>query len=204
MEGEVASQDAERVVIEVSGHEQGGGPAMTFKLGDVHTITVGNKHHVINEKPHHADHTPHTAPQSRRHAEARHRKGQGHARGHHGVPHPPASEETIRTVGSTPPDWWDSVPLQYPNTLDLTWPDRPQGPWNAGKNVGRSRWSVIDENPGKWRSGVRFLHYMLTVHKDDPQKLTKVMNSLASCYFNLLQDWPRAAFWWRMAARANR
>lgn len=107
----------------------------------------------------------------------------------------------IMSAGKTPPEWWDSVALSYPDTLELSWPDKPPGPWNARKNVGQYIWSIINENPGKWKSGVRFLHHMLTVHKDDAQKLIKVMDALASMYCNLHQDYARAAFWWHQVKR---
>jgi uncharacterized protein with FMN-binding domain len=91
------------------------------------------------------------------------------------------------------------VPLEYPRTLDLSWPENPPGPWNPQKNVGQYLWSTINENPHKWRSGIRFLHYLLTVHKDDPARLARTMRSLGNSYVKLLQDWPRGAFWLRKA-----
>lgn len=108
-------------------------------------------------------------------------------------------EALITREGRTAPDWWNSVALEYPPTLDLSWPDNPPGPWNARKNVGQYVWSVINENPRKWKSGIRFLHHLLTVHKEDRGKLRKVMDALATAYGNLLEDRARAAFWWRQA-----
>ncbi|MCX5684720.1 MAG: FMN-binding protein, partial [Planctomycetota bacterium] len=101
---------------------------------------------------------------------------------------------------TTAPDWWNSVPLNYPPTLDLTWTDpKPKEPWTPSKNVGQYFWSVINENPGKWREGVKLGHHLLSVNKDNPAVLHKVMNSLGGMYHNLLGDWARAAFWWRKA-----
>ncbi|HAK96942.1 MAG TPA: hypothetical protein DCM87_18620 [Planctomycetes bacterium] len=105
----------------------------------------------------------------------------------------------IEREGKTPPAWWDSMPLEYPPGLDLSWPKDAPGPWDAGKNVGQYIWSVINENPGKWRSGVRFLHHLLTVHKDNTAVLCKVVDALARMYCDLHQDYARAAFWWQQA-----
>lgn len=101
--------------------------------------------------------------------------------------------------GRTPPDWFDATPLEYPQSLDLDWPEPAPKPWNNQKNVGQYVWDIINPNPGRWRSGVRFMHHLLEKHKDDPQSRERVMKSLASMYFRFFQDYPRAAFWWRLA-----
>jgi len=196
VEGRVVSETAEGVTIKAT---MGGSTAeMRFALSRVHAITVAGRRRVVNDK---AGHKPPTPKPSTAEGEPK--------------PDPPEAtsgrttrsraevEALIQQAGTTPPDWWDRVPLEYPQSLDLSWPDKPEGPWNAQKNVGQYIWSVINENPHKWRSGVRFLHHMLTVHKDDPAKLTKVMESLASAYFTLLEDHARAAFWWRLAAKRS-
>jgi len=77
-------------------------------------------------------------------------------------------EKLIGHLGRTRPDWWDSVPLDYPKTLDLSWPQPAPQPWNNQKNVGQYVWDIINHNPKKWREGVRFMHYLLTLHKDHP------------------------------------
>ena len=121
---------------------------------------------------------------------------------------PAGAAETTRTkaqidalvdqAGRSKPDWWGKTSLDYPRTLDLSWPDRPQGPWNARKNVGQYVWSVINENPGRWQSGTKFMHFLLARNKNNPRVLNKTVGQLAHCYQNLLRDWPRAAFWRRM------
>lgn len=108
-------------------------------------------------------------------------------------------ERLIDQLGRTPPDWWDSVPLDYPKTLDLSWPQRPPPTWNNQKNVGQYLWDVIQPNPSKWREGVRFVHHLLELHADDPEKRTRAMTTLGRLYYLLLQDYARAAFWWRRA-----
>ncbi len=109
----------------------------------------------------------------------------------------------IDKQGRTPPEWWDSVPLSYPKTLDLSWPEPAPAPWNAQKNVGQYVWDIINPNPGKWREGVRLMHHLLVLHKDDPDKTYRAMELLAHMYHDLLQDYPRAAFWWRKVLAAQ-
>ena len=108
-------------------------------------------------------------------------------------------KSVITEAGRTPPEWYDATPLDYPQTLDLSWPQKPPGGWNNQKNVGQYIWDVINPNPGRWRSGVRFMHHMLSVHKDDPTMRQCVMNELGRMYCELLQDYARAAFWYEQA-----
>jgi len=109
-------------------------------------------------------------------------------------------EALIAKAGTTPPDWWDSVALNYPPTLNLTWAD-PGKQWNAQRNLGQYIWDIINPNPPRWREGVKLLHHVLTVNKDDPENLERTAEALATMYHNLLQDWERAAFWWRKTAQ---
>lgn len=105
----------------------------------------------------------------------------------------------IDEVGRTPPEWFDATPLEHPDTLDLSWPlHPPEKDWNNQKNVGQYIWDIIHPNPDRWRGGVRLLHHLLTVHKE-PALLQRDMKSLGAMYFELLQDYPRAAFWLRQA-----
>ncbi|HUV62908.1 MAG TPA: FMN-binding protein [Sedimentisphaerales bacterium] len=108
-------------------------------------------------------------------------------------------EAIIKQEGSKPPDWWDSVELKYPNTLDLSWPVRlPQGtPWNANKNVGQYIWDVINPNPPRWKEGIKLVNHLMILHKDDPAKLERSLDTLGRMFNDLLEDWARAAFWWR-------
>ena len=107
--------------------------------------------------------------------------------------------ELISQIGPTPPDWYDSTPLDYPDTLDLEWPHPAPKQWNNQKNVGQYVWDKINPNDNKWRSGVKLMHHLLSLHKDDANTSRRVMLSLASMYFRFFQDYPRAAFWWRKA-----
>ena len=111
-------------------------------------------------------------------------------------------EALIAKVGSTSPEWWSAVKVDYPESLDLSWPEPPPTKdWDPSRNVGQFIWSVINENPSRWREGVKFLHGLLPLHKDDPVKLWRVMNALATMYDTLLEDHARAAFWWQKALK---
>lgn len=109
-------------------------------------------------------------------------------------------EALIKEVGSTSPEWWNSVEPTYPATLDLDWPLKPVGQWNARRNVGQYLWDIINPNPSKWKEGVKLVHMLMIRHKDDPAKLNRSMNTLGRMFHDLLEDWARAAFWWRMSA----
>ncbi|MEK6259718.1 MAG: FMN-binding protein [Planctomycetota bacterium] len=103
----------------------------------------------------------------------------------------------INKLGKTPPDWFQATKVNYPPTLDLTWPEKPEGGWNNQKNVGQFLWDVINPNPGRWREGVKLMHQLLTTHQKDPVKREKIMLTLANLYHNLIEDYGRAAFWYR-------
>ena len=105
----------------------------------------------------------------------------------------------VDRLGRTKPDWYDQTPLDHPQTLDLSWDQPPQGGWNNQKNVGQYLWDVINPNPNRWRSGVRLMHHLLTLHKDDAEKRERILLTLGNMYHNLLEDHGRAAFWYRAA-----
>jgi len=108
-------------------------------------------------------------------------------------------DRSIDSIGRTPPDWYDSVELEYPRSLDLNWPKPPPEGWNNQKNVGQYIWDVINPNPGKWKSGIRFMHFMLEKHANNTVLRTRTMESLGRMYFDFFRDYPRAAFWLRAA-----
>jgi uncharacterized protein with FMN-binding domain len=108
-------------------------------------------------------------------------------------------EALVDKVGRTPPDWYEATPLNFPQTLDLSWPQPPPQGWNNQKNVGQFIWDIINPNPGKWQEGVKFLHHVLTVNKDNRAVQMRAMDALGRMYHNLLSDYARAAFWWRQA-----
>ena len=103
--------------------------------------------------------------------------------------------DEIERVGRTPPEWFDETPLDYPQSLDLSWPQKPPGGWDNSKNVGQYIWDRINTNPGKWREGVRLMHHILSVTKDAGVR-ERAMLALGAMYHNLHQDYARAAFWY--------
>lgn len=100
----------------------------------------------------------------------------------------------IAEAGRTPPDWWDSVPLNYPKSLDLSWRDAG-GAWNPQLNVGQYLWDIIHPNPRRWREGVKFVHHVLSSNRNNPDAIKKGVNALSHLYSDMLQDYARGAFW---------
>ena len=112
----------------------------------------------------------------------------------------------IESVGRTPPDWFKSTPLRYPQSLALSWPNVPkplEKNWNSRKHIGHYVWDVINPNRAKWREGIRFLHHVVGANKNNRGAQVKAMNQLGALYASLMQDWSRAAFWWRQAGRGT-
>ena len=166
----------------------------------IHAVTIGERREIINEKPA-GSHTPPPTTTSPGPSATPPRTGAGSAMGPSATfqQTPTQIVATIDRLGRTQPDWWETVPLDYPRTLDLQWPMPPSGNWNSQRNVGQYVWDIINPNPNKWRGGVRFMHHMLSVHKDNPTVRVRAMKELGRMYHDLLQDYPRAAFWWRAA-----
>ena len=104
--------------------------------------------------------------------------------------------ERIQGLGSTPPDWIATTPVEYPPTLDLNWPKPPPKGWNNKKNMGQYIWDRINPNAARWRSGIRLMFHLQDLHKNKPVLLRRVNESLASMYFRFFQDYERAAYWW--------
>lgn len=182
-----------------------------YQLSTIHAVTIGDKRYVLNEKT--AGATTSAGPST---ATSRPATGSttgssttgSSTSGSTGTGNTLASKDTrtraevealIDQLGRTPPDWYNSTPLNYPQSLDLTWPEKPQGAWNNQKNMGQYVWDVINTNPGKWREGVRLMHHLLVVNKDDSKTTSRVMQSLGGMYHNLLEDYARSAFWLRKA-----
>ncbi|HEX5104588.1 MAG TPA: FMN-binding protein [Pirellulaceae bacterium] len=199
----VLAKDDTSVTIETV--TSGAKSKRTIPLTNIHKVTINTKEYVINERP--AAGSSKTSSPKRANP-----KGSSKSSGaslDDAPDQPAASTKELRSkaeidalideLGRTPPDWFETTPLNYPQSLDLSWPDKPPGGWDNQKNVGQYVWDIINHNPSKWREGVRLMHHLLTLHKDDPAKRTKVMNELGRMYHNLHQDYARAAFWWRQA-----
>ncbi len=108
-------------------------------------------------------------------------------------------EALINQAGRTPPDWYDGTQLNFPQSLDLTWPQPPPDKnWNNQKNMGQYIWDIINPNPNKWREGVKLMHHVLSVSQDRGVQY-RAMVELGRMYHHLLEDYARAAFWWQQA-----
>jgi uncharacterized protein with FMN-binding domain len=103
----------------------------------------------------------------------------------------------IEEAGTTPPDWYASTQLNVPETLDLSWPEKPGEGWNNKKNVGQFIWDIVNPNERRWHSGIKLVHHCMALHADDQQLLNRDMDQLGRMYFTLLQDYARAAFWFQ-------
>lgn len=109
----------------------------------------------------------------------------------------PEIDRIIEEIGSSQPEWWDSVSSDPPDTLDLSWPLKPEGKWNNQRNMGQYIWDIIHPNPGKWQGGIKLVHHCMSRHEGDRALLQRDMTTLGRMYFELLQDYPRAAYWLR-------
>tara|TARA_R110002072_G_scaffold145460_1_gene291905 strand:- start:38540 stop:39826 length:1287 start_codon:yes stop_codon:yes gene_type:complete len=108
----------------------------------------------------------------------------------------------IDQQGKAPPDWYETTPLNYPKTLDLSWPQPPPKGWNSSRNVGQFIWDRINPNANKWQEGVKFIHHILSTTKDNDVR-QRAMRTLGAMYHNLLQDYARSAFWFRLSGLEN-
>ena len=147
-----------------------------IELSKIHKVTINGKTHVLNKLD--------VASDSDSPATVRTRQ---------------QIQELIEQQGRTPPDWFDDTALQFPETLDLSWPMPAPKPWNNKKNIGQFIWDVINPNANKWNEGIRFMHHLLQLKQDEPATRRRVMSSLGSMYFRFHQDYARAAFWWEKA-----
>lgn len=102
----------------------------------------------------------------------------------------------IQQTGQEKPDWWDSTPLDYPDTLDLSWRQVRKG-WAPQHNLGAYMYTNIVEHPERWKEGIKLLHHALEVNRrnNDRRGVDLTLRNLADRYRNLLQDYARSAYW---------
>lgn len=112
-----------------------------------------------------------------------------------------AIEKLVAQGGAEKPDWWDATNLNYPQSLDLSCPRNTTGKWNPQVFPGAWMWDVVNPNPDRWKDGTKFWHFVLANARQ--RKLAEAeqnaINQLGHCYGELLQDWPRALYWYRQA-----
>lgn len=188
--GEILSRDDKSIVIKtmIADREF----TRTFPLDRVHAVTVGAQREVLHEMPAAARPAPPTGKPAAAGNEAPAAAPKGRTR--------QDIDRLIDQLGRTPPDWFNATPLVYPPTLDLSFArPQPGAPWNNQRNLGQYLWDIINPNPGKWREGVRLLHHVLGVNQGNADSQARTMDALGRMYHNLLEDYARAAFWWRKA-----
>ncbi|HSI35748.1 MAG: FMN-binding protein [Phycisphaerae bacterium] len=174
IDGKVVARDDKAVTLEV---QVGGKPVQRkFPLTLVRAITVAGKREVLGpggaSAPAAGD-----APVSRTRPEV----------------------EALITKAAADPDWLAATPLNLPKSLDLKWPEKPEGGWNNQKNVGQFIWDVINPNPGRWREGIKLMHHLMDTHKGDAAIRQRAAGTLGSMYHHLFLDYARAVHWWRQA-----
>lgn len=150
----------------------------TYQYSAVHAVTYKGKRYVFNKMPASnadASKAPESNSTEKSKAEVR---------------------EIIDEIGRSNPDWLASTKLNHPQSLDLSWPLKAAGPWNESKNVGQYLWGRVHPNPGRWRSGVKLLYECISRHEGEPDLLKRDYGALADKYFELFQDYPRAAYWY--------
>jgi uncharacterized protein with FMN-binding domain len=185
LNGEITARDEKNIQMKVT--LSGVTFNRTYPLASVHAITTSDgKRTVINEKSSATNRGP--APKGAT-------VGMSAKQGSRAE-----LDALIEREGRSPPAWFESTPLNYPKTLDLAWDHPPpMAGWNNQKNVGQFVWDIVNPNPNRWKEGVRLMHHLLTLHKDDKEKSERIMLTLARMYNNLLEDHARAAFWFRAA-----
>lgn len=150
----------------------------TYPYAKVHAVTYNGKRFVLTEMKDTTDQSKATETKT-----AGKEKSEAEIR------------KIIDEVGSTPPDWLDSEPMNHPRSLDLDWPLKVEGPWNESKNIGQYIWGRVNPNTSRWKSGIKLVHECLRRHQGDRELMQRDMQKLGVMYFQLLQDYPRAAFW---------
>jgi uncharacterized protein with FMN-binding domain len=183
IEGRVVKIDKEAKTVTFEAKFGESTLARVFPYSRIHAVTYQNKRYVLNPLP--ASGKPETATSG---------KSPGPA-----LRSAAAIKTLIEQAGREPAPWFEEAKLDYPATLDLSWPEKPEGGWNNQKNVGQYLWDVVNPNPARWGSGVRLVHYLLENHSPDPTRRNRSERVLGGMYFNLFQDYARAAHWWQRA-----
>jgi uncharacterized protein with FMN-binding domain len=173
----------------------------TYPYSKIHAVTWNGTRYVINEKTA-APAVPSPGPAESGTAPARGSGSSTSDNSGSGRRTNAQIDALINEAGRTPPEWFDDTPLNPPQSLDLSWPEKPPSGWDAQRNVGQYIWDIINPNPNRWREGVRLMHHLLSLHKDNPAVSVRVMKSLGGMHFRFFQDYARTAFWLRQAGVA--
>ncbi|MBR4752240.1 MAG: FMN-binding protein [Thermoguttaceae bacterium] len=104
----------------------------------------------------------------------------------------------IDRIGKTAPDWLESTPLEYPPTLDLSFPKDVDG-WDANRNFGQYVWDVINPNRDRWKSAVKLAEFLRERNANDAEVVRRIDQATGEFYFRFFQDYARAAYYWRLS-----
>ncbi|MBT5706546.1 MAG: FMN-binding protein [Verrucomicrobia bacterium] len=189
LSGKIVSISDETVTVEINA----GTRKLTRKypIGRVKAVTVDGKRRILPPKTEGASKTPEekqSAPQAIQITTS-------------GLIDRTQAEisSLIEQQGRSAPSWYKDTSLDFPDTLDLTWPDTKPPTWNYTRHVEHYVWDIISSNRSRYGNGIRFMHHLLQENKDSPRTLAKIMNELGRMYFEFFDDYPRAAFWWQNA-----
>lgn len=149
----------------------------TYKFADVHAVVLNGTRHVLTPK----------------------KTGKGGA-----AEVKTRTQQEIRQLldseGASDPDWMGKTRIAPPETLDLDWPLQPPTKgWNNKVNMGQYIWDIVNPNPNRWRQGIKTVKQILDSHESEPDLLQRDRQKLGMMYFQLLQDYPRAAYWLEQA-----
>jgi hypothetical protein len=108
----------------------------------------------------------------------------------------------IEQMGKAKPEWFDSVELNTPDTLDLTFSNEKEEGWKPQEKLGSYMFSVIGSNPNRYREGAKLMHQVIVVNQKNSARMAQAMHMLGYAYYDLLQDYARAVYWWRRADKA--
>ncbi len=153
----------------------------TYAFDKVHAVTLKDKRHVVTAKKT-------TSSDS----------GSGTA-GREVVRSRAEVQQMIASAGDNFPDWWEETKLEYPASIDLNWPIKATGSWNSQRNIGQFLWDVVNPNPRRWNAGIKFVYERWQSQRSDSEKNRRNMITLGTMFFNLKQDYARAAYWFERA-----
>ncbi|MBL7221046.1 MAG: FMN-binding protein [Phycisphaerae bacterium] len=159
--------------------------ALDFPAGKVKSVTVGGDTGLDTVPPKIKKPTP-TKPPGVKPPTATGSKGAKRS--------PAAVNALVQREGKPVAPWWDSVKLDYPRTLDLAGTNRARG-WQPRINLGAYFYTIVTPHPARWKSGIKLLHHVVDVRKNDPMRRSEAMGMLANYYLRYLEDYPRAAYW---------
>ena len=164
--------------------------ALDFPTDKVETVTIGDKEPPPKPKPPKPDPTP-APPVKPDKPKTKTPPSTGSQLTKRSAS---AVQAIIQRQGKTLPEWYDSVKLNYPRTLDLAGTNRVRG-WQPQVNLGAYFFSRVTPRPSMWKSGIKLLHHVVDVRKNDDNRRAEAMGMLANYYLRYFEDYPRAAYW---------